>query len=72
MRCRGCPYKLHYCDCRIFGDSDYYIYENQKGELGCKYNRRTLQKFERIQKLEEEEIIRQMGDFAEFCKKEKL
>lgn len=71
MRCRGCPYQLDDCNCRIFGDSDDYIYENQKGELGCKYNRRSLQKFTRIQKLEEEEIIRQMGDFAEFCKTEK-
>lgn len=75
MRCKGCPYESYdrqenYKTCMLFGDNEDYIYENQKGELGCKYNRRSLQKFIRIQKLEEEEIVRQMGDFVEFCEKE--
>lgn len=75
MRCKCCPHKSYdyqegYQICRLFGDNEDYIYENQKGELGCKYNRRSLQKFVRAQELEEEEIVRQMGDFVEFCKKE--
>lgn len=38
-----------------------------RSELGCKYNRRGLQKFVRIHELEEEEIVRHMGDFVKFC-----
>ena len=72
MRCNGCPYESYdsqegYPTCRLFGDNEDYIYENKKGELGCKYNQKSLQKFVKIQKRDEEEIVRQMGDFAKFC-----
>lgn len=50
MRCKGCPYESYdhqegYSTCILFGDNEDYIYENNKGELGCKYNRKSLQKF---------------------------
>lgn len=71
MRCRGCPYESYdyqegYHTCSLFGDNEDYVYENAKGELGCKYNRRALKKFARIHELEEEEIVRQMGDFVKW------
>ena len=72
MRCSGCPYESYdyqegYLTCRLFGDNEDYIYENKKGELGCKYNMRSLQKFVRMHELEEEDIVRQMGDFVKWC-----
>lgn len=72
MRCSGCPYESYdyqegYPTCRLFGDNEDYIYENAKGELGCKYNMRSLQKFVKMHELEEEEIVRQMGDFVKWC-----
>lgn len=72
MRCSGCPYKSYdyqegYPTCRIFGDNDDYIYENKKGELGCKYNRKSLQKFVKVHERAEEDIVRQMGEFVKFC-----
>ena len=65
MRCNGCPYESY----------DYqegFIYENAKGELGCRFNQRSLQKYIKIHELEEEEIVRQMGDFADWCKEQEL
>lgn len=72
MRCKGCPYESYdyqegYPTCSLFGDNEDYIYENKKGELGCKYNRKSLQKFVKMHERDEEEIVRQMGDFAKFC-----
>lgn len=72
MRCNGCQYDTYdyqegYPTCRIFGDNDDYIYENKKGELGCKYNQKSLQKIAKMREREEEEIVRQMGDFVKFC-----
>ena len=71
MRCRNCPYEDYdyqegYQTCQLFGDNDDYIYENAKGELGCKYNRKGLQKFVRTRQLAEEDIVRQMGEMAQF------
>ena len=75
MRCKHCPYESYdysegYSICSIFGDNEDYIYENEKGELGCKYNRKTIEKFVRAKQLEEEEIVRQMGDMAKFWKEQ--
>lgn len=75
MRCKNCPYESYdyqegYSICSIFGDNEDYTYENEKGELGCKYNRKGLQKFIRLKQLEEEEIVRQMGDMAKFWKEQ--
>lgn len=72
MRCSGCPYESYdyqegYPTCRIFGDNDDYIYENKKGELGCKYNQKSLQSFVKTHERAEEDIVRQMGDFVKFC-----
>lgn len=71
MRCKNCPYESYdyqegYPTCRLFGDDDEFIYENAKGELGCRFNQRGLQKYIKIHELEEEEIVRQMGDFAKW------
>lgn len=73
MRCKHCPYESYdysegYSICSIFGDNEDYTYENEKGELGCKYNRKTIEKFVRAKQLEEKEIVRQMGDMAKFWK----
>jgi hypothetical protein len=73
MRCKNCPYEDYdyqegYPTCRLFGDNEDYCYENAKGELGCRYNQRGLQKFVRLPELEEQDIVRQMGDFAKWCK----
>lgn len=75
MRCKHCPYESYdysegYSICSIFGDNEDYTYENAKGELGCKYNRKGLQKFLRIKQLEEEDIVKQMGDMAKFWKEQ--
>lgn len=75
MRCKHCPYESYdysegYSICSIFGDNEDYIYENEKGELGCKYNRKTIEKFVRAKQLEEEEIVRQMGDMTKFWKEQ--
>lgn len=75
MRCKHCPYESYdysegYSICSIFGDNEDYIYENEKGELGCKYNRKTIEKFIRAKQLEEKEIVRQMGDMAKFWKEQ--
>lgn len=73
MRCEGCTYTVYdYSEnvelCKFFGYGDDEISENRKGEIGCRYNKKTLDKFERIsQEVDEPEIIRQMGDFAKFC-----
>jgi hypothetical protein len=72
MRCKGCPYESYdyqegYPTCRLFGVDEDYIYENNKGKLGCKYNRKSLQKFVKMHERDEEELVRQMGDFAKFC-----
>jgi hypothetical protein len=72
MRCKGCEwedydYQEGYTICRLFGDNDDYIYENKKGELGCKYNRKSLQKFVKMHERDEQEIVRQMGDYVKFC-----
>ena len=72
MRCSGCPYESYdyqegYPTCIIFGDNDDYIYENKKGELGCKYNMKGLQKFVKMHEQEEKEIVRHMGEFVKFC-----
>ena len=77
MSCNGCPYKSYdyqegYPNCKLFGDDEDYIYENKKGELGCRFNQRSLQKYIKIHELEEEEIVRQMGDFADWCKEQEL
>ena len=77
MRCNGCPYESYdYQEgcptCKLFGDNDEFIYENAKGELGCRFNQRSLQKYIKIHELEEEEIVRQMGDFADWCKEQEL
>ena len=55
MRCKNCTHTefdwSENCTiCSIFGwdNDDMYISENRKGEPGCKYNERTLEKFERI------------------------
>lgn len=71
MRCNGCPYESYdyqegYPTCRLFGDDDEFIYENAKGELGCRFNQRGLQKYIRYHEEEEKEIVRQMGDFAKW------
>ena len=66
MRCNGCPYESYDYQCKLFGDNDEFIYENAKGELGCRFNQRGLQKYIKIHELEEEEIVRQMGDFAKW------
>ena len=75
MRCKHCPYESYdysegYSICSIFGDNEDYTYENEKGELGCKYNRKTIEKFVRAKQLEEKEIVRQMGDMAKFWKEQ--
>lgn len=75
MRCKHCPYESYdysegYSICSIFGDNEDYTYENEKGELGCKYNRKTIEKFLRAKQLEEKEIVRQMGDMAKFWKEQ--
>lgn len=75
MRCKNCPYESYdysegYSICSIFGDNEDYTYENEKGELGCKYNRKTIEKFVRAKQLEEKEIVRQMGDMAKFWKEQ--
>lgn len=75
MRCKHCPYENYdysegYSICSIFGDNEDYTYENEKGELGCKYNRKTIEKFLRAKQLEEKEIVRQMGDMAKFWKEQ--
>lgn len=75
MRCKHCPYESYdysegYSICSIFGDNEDYTYENEKGELGCKYNRKTIEKFVRAKQLEEKEIVRQMGDMAKYWKEQ--
>lgn len=75
MRCKHCPYESYdysegYSICSIFGDNEDYTYENEKGELGCKYNRKTIEKFLRAKQFEEKEIVRQMGDMAKFWKEQ--
>ncbi len=71
MRCKNCPYtEYDYSEnvelCKFFGYGEDEISENRKGELGCKYNMKSLQKFVRMHEAEEEEIVRQMGDFAKW------
>jgi hypothetical protein len=71
MRCKNCPhegydYQENYPICKLFGDNEDYIYENAKGELGCRYNRRGLQKFIRQREEDEKVIVQQMGDFAKW------
>ena len=75
MRCKHCPYESYdysegYSICSIFGDNEDYTYENKKGELSCKYNRKAIEKFVRAKQLEEKEIVRQMGDMAKFWKEQ--
>ena len=60
MRCKNCPYEDYdyqegYPTCRLFGDDDEFIYENAKGELGCRFNQRGLQKY--IRQHEEDEKV---------------
>lgn len=71
MRCKNCPYtEYDYSEnvelCKFFGYGEDEISENRKGELGCKYNMKSLKKFVRMHEAEEEEIVRQMGDFAKW------
>lgn len=71
MRCKNCPYEdydyqEHYPTCKLFGDDEDYIYENAKGELGCRFNRKGLQRFIKQHEEDEKVIVQQMGDFAKF------
>jgi len=71
MRCKNCPYtEYDYSEnvelCKFFGYGEDEISENRKGEIGCRYNMKSLQKFVRMHEAEEEEIVRQMGDFAKW------
>lgn len=71
MRCKNCPYtEYDYSEnvelCKFFGYGEDEISENRKGEIGCRYNMKSLQKFVRMHEEEEEEIVRQMGDFAKW------
>lgn len=77
MRCKNCPYESYdyqegYPTCQLFGDDDEFIYENAKGELGCRFNQRGLQKYIRQHEEDEKVIVQQMGDFAEWCKEQEL
>lgn len=72
MRCKNCPYEdydyqEHHPCCQLFGDNEDFIYENSKGELGCRYNMRGLQKFVREREEDEKVIVQQMGDFVKWC-----
>ena len=54
--CCKCPHEGYdfsegHTTCNLFGDNEDYCYENAKGELGCKYNMRGLQKFVRLREL---------------------
>lgn len=72
MRCKNCPYtEYDYGEnvelCKFFGYGEDEISENRKGEIGCRYNKKTLDKFDRISKeVDEPEILRQMGDYAKW------
>lgn len=65
MRCKNCDYLYYdysegYEDCRLgLGD------ENDKGEIGCKYNRKQLEKFAKeMDEAEAEEYARMYEYFS--------
>lgn len=75
MRCDNCPYNGYdhhenYPVCKLFGIDDEFVYENSKGSIGCRFNRKTLKKYAYLKELEEQEICRQMGDFAKFLEEQ--
>ncbi len=63
MRCKWCIYKTYdwgeqYDLCNLFGYGDNgEITENRKGELGCRFNAKTIEKMNR----EERELIAEHG-----------
>ena len=69
MRCENCPYHIYdvgpedadeYCE--VFGDK--WLTDERhtrKDEEGCRYNRRTLDKFKRIADEKEREALEQLG-----------
>lgn len=79
MRCDHCPY-LHtvayeddYETCMVFGDNDDYYWENAKGELGCKYNLKTLNKiYKQEREIEDKAVLEYMAGFVKFCEEEGL
>ncbi len=58
MRCNNCPFLnvsgWDSCDtfCNVFGYDDSMTSEDRNGNYGCKYNKRTLEKFVRIHEQE--------------------
>lgn len=73
MRCKNCPY-LHtvtyeddYETCNIFGDNDDYYNEDRNGDLGCKYNLKTLDKMYKTEsEINEKAILVDMANFVEY------
>lgn len=85
MRCKNC--NRTYCDgyedrvylCRIFGYGDdldengkRYIFENSKGEEGCKYTEKQLQKLEKQIREAELEYLRKEDEIFYKRNREKL
>ena len=85
MRCKNC--NRTYCDgyedrvylCRIFGYGDdldengkCYIFENSKGEEGCKYTEKQLQKIEKQIREAELEYLRKEDEMFYKRNREKL
>lgn len=71
MRCKDCPHTTYdYSEghetCNLFGDNEDFVYENNHGSVGCRFNRKQLKKYEKEHEFEEAEICRQMGDFVKW------
>lgn len=75
MRCENCPFGVydHSEDYELCPLGDDLAEENKKGEFGCKYTRKQLEKLiEKENKMQDEAREKFCGEFMEFIEKEAL